>query len=210
VFQRVEVRDTTPSTSISVVNTSVFTLLNQVCGGQSITTPTGDVVGATLYMTGSSTQCKTYTNFSSSIDPQTGSSVLNFNGTSNTPVTFTIKITWPLQAECQPYTDGNIPADLTLPVCPPHQISVNGTDYFDQAYCQSPNTAAEQPQGGMCTISKTYTNDQQTIDPNTGAVTGTTGLTLPEPPCVPTAANNNCAATQISEVWVGDIDMNWR
>jgi hypothetical protein len=35
-------------------------------------------------------------------------------------------------------------------------------------------------------------------------------LTLPEPPCVPTAANNNCAATQISEVWVGDIDMNWR
>lgn len=208
-FSTVEVQDWTTSTSISVVGpTATFTLAGAVCGGGHVSTPSSDTVNATLYLTGPSTQCKTYTTFSSSINSQTNSPILNFNGYSTQPVTFTVKITWPLQPECQPYNDAGVPADLTLPMCAPHEISVDGTDYFDQAYCQSPNTAAEQPQGGMCTVDKTYNNDTETVDPNTGAVTGTQGLVLPN--CTPSAANNNCAATQVTEIWVGDIDMWWK
>ena len=220
-FSTVEVQDQTTSTSISVVSPAVagpsatFTLANSVCGGQTInSTPgaNGLLIPATLTMTGTG-QCKTYATFSAQPD---GS--LNFAGFSGgTAVSFNVTITWPKQPMCQPYSDvgdgtaddnhpdassAPIPAALTLPVCAPHEFSVDGTHYFDQTYCQNaaPPPAAVQQQ--MCTVQKTYTNDTVTVAQNGNTSTTPLTITMPDGTVVP--------ATQITETWVGDIDMYWR
>ena len=193
-FNRVEVRDTTTSTSISVVNTSTFTLLNQVCGGHSVTaTDNGGGVQASLSLQVGA-GCKGYTSFSSII--QGGQPTVAFLGFSNSPVQFTVQITWPLVPLCQPYADPNIPPDLAHPVCAVHQVSFDNVTYYDEVYCQAgnPSPPAGEPQAGLCTSNKQYNNDSVSTDPNTGVVT-TTPLLL-----------NGQPATQIVETWVGYID----
>jgi hypothetical protein len=169
-------------------------LANVVCGGSTINSiDNGGGVTATLTMTGNPDICKTFTSFSSTI--QGGLATLSFNGFSNSPVQFTVHVTWPLEPLCQPYSDPGIPADLAQTPCPAHQVSFDGTPFFDQTYCQVANGSPPvgEPQAGLCTTNKTYNNN----DPNTGVP-----LVLP---------NTNPAqpATQITETWVGFIDWTW-
>jgi hypothetical protein len=210
-FQTVEVRDLQTSTSISVgPGTATFTLAKTVCGGQSInaTNGGGNVVASLSLPVGAS--CKSYTAFVSTMQVVNGQNlpVLSFDGFSNSPVQFTVQITWPVEPECQPYTDTaqnpapggtGIPADLTLPQCDVHQVSIDNVNYFDQTYCQlaqNPAPAGE-PQAGLCTVNKQYNNDSISTDPQTGVAT-VTPLTL-----------NGAPATQIVETWVGFIDWHF-
>jgi hypothetical protein len=204
-FQTIEVRDTTTSTSISVVGpTATFDLASTVCSGQTVPSiDNGGGVSATLTLpsvpAGTPPICKTYTSFSSTI--QGGKATLSFNGFSASPVQFTVHVTWPLEKLCQPYSDtaqnpapggSGIPPDLTLTQCDVHQVSFDNVIYYDQTYCQIAQNPAPvgEPQAGLCTTNKTFNNN----DPNTGVP-----LVLP---------NTNPAqpATQITETWVGDID----
>jgi hypothetical protein len=201
VFDTVEVQDLTPNTSMSVVGpAATFTLGSEICGGQSI--EDSGPVPATLALTGTSTECKTYTTFTSGPNGA-GQNEVSFDGFSAGAVPFTVTITWPAVPECQPYADSNhpdpnstpIPAAETLPVCAPHEFSLDGTTFYDQSYCQTPVPAGPgvDPEASLCTTNKTYNND----DPATGAPIMTTGA---EP--VP--------GTQIVETWTGDIDWSFR
>jgi hypothetical protein len=204
-FQTVEVRDITNSTSISVVNTSVFTLSKQVCGGQFVdaTNTTGNVNFTARMSLPNGQPCKSYSSFISSIQPN-GDPLVSFDGMSNTQVQFTVQITWPVEAACQPYADPTIPLDLQLNhdvPCPPHQVSFDGVTYYDQTYCQTANGSPPQgePQAGLCTANKQYNLDSISIDPQTQVET-TTPLTM----------SDGSPATQLVETWVGFIDYNFR
>ena len=199
-FDDLEVQVTTQNASASVAGpTSTFTLASEICGGDSIQS-TGPVP-ATLTLTGAKTQCKSYTNFSSGPNA-TGQNSLSCDGFSAGSVPFTVNVTWPAVPLCQPYADSNhpdansapIPAAQTLPVCAPHEFSFDGTTYYDQAYCQAgmPPGPGIVPQQELCTANKSYNND--IINPNGSAT-----------PIMTTGANP-VAGTQITEVWVGDID----
>ena len=204
-FQTLEVRDTTTSTSISVVGpTATFDLGSTVCGGQAVTAfnTTGDVNFTASISLPKGAPCKSYSSFTDSIVSGQGPTV-SFTGFSTTQVQVTEVISWPLVPECQPSSDplsaGNphgIPPDLALPVCAPHHVSFNGVDFFDQTYCQvgNPSPPVGEPQAGLCTANKQYNNDSVSIDPNTHVVT-TTPLTI-----------NGAPATQIVETWVGNVD----
>jgi hypothetical protein len=203
IFDTVEIRVLTVNASASVVGpSSNFTLASQICGGQSIQSTGNGGVSATLSLPAGA-GCKFFTTFSSSVQGN-GEPILDFAGYSPSPVPFTVKVTWPLQPECQPYPDAfdpstnpsGIPPALALPVCPPHQFSIDGVTYFDQTYCQTatPPASPSQPQSGLCTTNKSYDNN----DPNTGAP-----LVLPN-------TNPPAPATQITETWVGDIDWWFR
>jgi hypothetical protein len=201
-FQTVEVRNLTTSTSISVVGPdATFTLGLLVCGQQTIQS-TGPV-SATLTLTGSTSQCKSYTSFSSGPNAN-GQESLSFNGFSAGSIPFTVNVTWPAVPLCQPYDDSNhpdqssgpIPPALTLPTCAPHEFSLDGTNYFDQSYCQTvsppgPNVLPEQE---LCTANKSYNN--VTVNPD-GSVT-------------PITTASNAPGTQITETWIGDFDWNFR
>jgi hypothetical protein len=201
-FQTVEVRNLTTSTSISVVGPdATFTLGSEVCGQQSIQS-TGPV-SATLTLTGSPSQCKSYTSFSSGPNAN-GQESLSFDGFSPGSVPFTVNVTWPAVPLCQPYdpttnhpdsTSGAVPPSLTLPTCAPHEFSLDGTNYFDQSYCQTvsppgPNVLPEQE---LCTANKSYNN--VTVNPD-GSVTPIMTASGP--------------GTQITETWIGDFDWNFR
>jgi hypothetical protein len=210
-FQTVEVRDLQTSTSISVgPGTATFTLGKTVCGGQSInaTNGGGNVVASLSLPVGAG--CKTYTSFVSTMQQVNGQNepVLSFDGFSNSPVQFTVQVTWPVEPECQPYTDTaqnpapggtGIPADLTLTQCNVHQVSFDNVTYYDQTYCQVAQNPAppEEPQAGLCTANKQYNNDSISTDSQTGVVT-TTPLTV-----------NGGPGTQIIETWVGFIDYHF-
>lgn len=208
VFQTIEVRDITSSTSISVVGpTAVFDLASEICGGQSIQpTNNGGNVTATLTLTGSPQQCKAYTSFSSTIDPNTGLPTLSFNGFSSTDVQLTVHIAWPAVPLCNPYVDvpGTTPGATTgIPdapglaqnMCPVHSFSFDGVNYFDQAYCQNAALPAPGvlPQQELCTVTKSYNNDTLNAD-------GTVN---------PILTSTQAPGTQIVETWIGDIDLHY-
>jgi hypothetical protein len=185
-FATIEVRDLTNSTSISVVGpTATFDLATQICGGQSINTPpasdTVDNPGgvyATLTLTGDSSQCKTYTSFTSVMNNNLPT--LSFNGLSTGAVQFTIQVTWPVEALCSPYADSatslapggttgvtDVLPPAPTPVvggavadqCPLHQFQFNTTPFTDQGYCQTavappPAGTAVELQQQLCTVTK--------------------------------------------------------
>ena len=201
-FATVEVQNLTTSTSLSVVGPdATFTLGSEVCGQQSIQS-TGPVP-ATLTLTGPTSQCKSYTSFSSGLNAN-GQESLSFDGFSPGSVPFTVNVTWPAVPLCQPYdpttnhpdsTSGSVPTSLTLPTCAPHEFSLDGTHYFDQSYCQTvappgPNVLPEQE---LCTANKSYNN--VTVNPD-GSVTPIMTASGP--------------GTQITETWIGDFDWNFR
>ena len=202
-FETVEVQNLTTSTSLSVVGPdATFTLGSVVCGQQSIQS-TGPVP-ATLTLTGSPSQCKSYTSFSSGPNAN-GQESLSFDGFSPGSIPFTVQVTWPAVPLCEPYdptsnhpdqTSGPVPASLTLPTCAPHEFSLDGTNYFDQSYCQTvtppgPNVLPEQE---LCTANKSYNN--VTVNPD-GSVT-------------PITTASNAPGTQVTETWIGDFDWNFR
>jgi hypothetical protein len=201
VFETVEVRDATTSTSISVVGpAATFTLGSVVCGGQSI--QDSGTVPATLTLTGTSTQCKSYTTFNSGPNAS-GQQQVNFDGFSAGSVPFTVTITWPAEPLCQPYpftfhpdaSSTPIPPAEQLPACAPHEFSLDGTTFYDQSYCQAPVPPGPgvDPEASLCTTNKTFNN----VNPANGQPIMTTGA-------------NPVAGTQIVETWTGDIDWNFR
>jgi hypothetical protein len=176
-FDTVEIQVPHLGDSVSVVGpSSQFLLANVICGGQTLgAAQNGGGIQATLSLTGPASQCKTYSSFQSSIQVENGqpTPVLSFNGFSAGTVQFTVQVTWPLEPECQAYSDPEnaatnptgIPADLTLPVCPVHHVSFDNVTYYDQTYCQSGNPVPPngQPQAGLCTANKQYNNDSVSI-----------------------------------------------
>jgi hypothetical protein len=216
-FGTIEVRDATAgSTSIAVVGqTATFELVSVICGGNHVpaqdnSNPPGSGPSATLTLPAGA-GCKSFTSFSATTPG--GVPTLTFNGFSTSPVQFTVKVTWPKQARCQPYSDPQsaanptgIPPDLTVPVCAPHQVTFDNVHFFDQTYCghavaPPPGPPPVEPQAGLCTANKQYNNDSVTVDPNNpDVVTSTTELMMPD----------NTPATQIVEVWVGFVDWGFR
>lgn len=185
-FQTVEVRDTTNSTSISVVGTSTFTLQNAICGGGHISLPPGSAVNATITDTAlSSTDCKTYTSFAATATADGTNQNMTFGGGTGT-LAFSMTVTWaPQYPACQP----DSPSAGSLPQCAPTTVSFDGNSVSDQAFCayQDPNTLPDPntaPPGTLCTYDKEYT-----------FVTVPVGN-----PAVPTLA------TQITEKWIGKVD----
>jgi hypothetical protein len=89
-------------------------------------------------------------------------------------------------------------------VCAPHEFSVDGQHYYDQTYCQTalPPAQAAVVEQQMCTVQKTYTNDTVSVDQNGNTSTTPLTMTLPDGTVVP--------ATQITETWVGNIDLYWK
>jgi hypothetical protein len=172
-FDTLKIRVPDEGDSVSVVGpSSQFLLAKVICGGHFIQTTPNDPVQATLSLTGSASQCKTYTTFSSSIVQGQGLT-LSFNGFSTSSVQFTVQITWPLEPLCQPYSDPQsaanptgIPPNLTLPVCAVHHVQINGVNY-DQTSCPAPETlpsADKEPQAGLCTANKQYNDDSTSIN----------------------------------------------
>jgi hypothetical protein len=224
IFQTIEVRDTTPSTAIAVVGpTATFELATQVCGGQSIQAiDTGGVQASLSLPPGAG--CKTYSSFISGTDPNTGQANLSFNGYSSSPVQFTVQITWPYQKQCQPYDDpqmpapGNvagIPPDLRAPggVCAPHQVSFDGTTYYDQTYCGMAvkNAQLPEPQAGLCTADKQYNDVQIDYGANDASCPPPQQPPPNQPACIPVTSelmlhDGVTPATQIVETWIGYID----
>src|SRR3974390_1466947 len=117
-FQTIEVRDTTSSTSISVVGlnaagspiAATFELATSVCSGQTVAS-VDQGGGATASLTlppvapGTAPVGKPHTSFTSTIDPNTGLSTVSFNGFSPTNVQLTLHIVWPAVPLCSPYVD---------------------------------------------------------------------------------------------------------
>ena len=195
------------SSSISVVGpTATFELASVICGGQSIQpTNLGGNVQATLTLTGAATQCKSYTSFSSTIDPNTGLATLSFNGFSTSSVQLTVHIVWPAVPLCSPYVDApgspapggttgipNVPG-LAQNMCPVHSFSFDNTTFYDQAYCQTAQAPGPGvvPQQELCTVTKDYNNDVVNADGTVTPITTSTGA----------------PGTQITEDWVGLVDM---
>ena len=201
-FETVEVRDLTTSSSLSVGGPQAsFELGNVICGGQSIQpTNNGGNVTATLTLTGAPTQCKSYTSFSSTFDTSTQLPTLSFNGFSASSVQLTLRIAWPAVPLCNPYVDvpGVTPGATTgIPVesglaqnmCPVHSFSLDNTTFYDQAYCQTAQAGV--PQQELCTVTKDYNNDVVNADGTVSPITTSTGA----------------PGTQITEDWVGLVDM---
>jgi hypothetical protein len=166
-FGTVEVRDLTVSTSISVVNTSTFTLSKTVCGTKTIpaTVLVTGAPNANLTLNEDPSVCKPYTNFTSTIvagGVHSGQSQIEFDAIGTTALHFTLQMTWPVQAYCTP-TGSN-----GTPVCAEDQVNFvdpftntvfNGTP----AYCVSSvgatlpgNPLPNSPDDPYCTLSKTF------------------------------------------------------
>ena len=144
LFDTVEVRVLTPNSEVAVVGpTSTFTLANQICAPNQISTVNG-AISATLQL---QLGCKSYASFSASIDPG-GTQMLSFPAFSQgNNVQFTTTIAWAPQTKCQPDDSAGLPNQ-----CAPTQVSYTGSNGFvNQTYCQA--ASAAQP---MCTTSKTY------------------------------------------------------
>ncbi len=197
-FDTVEIELPKDDTAASVVGTSTFTLAPQVCGGGSVTTPSGSPVAATLDIAPGA-GCESYTNFSSN-----GNTLTYDEYSGGTPQPFTVTINWAPVPECQPYGDDNhpdststpIPASLTLPTCAPTEFSFDGTTYYDQTYCagaQAPG-AGVLPEQSLCTTNKSYNNLTPTGSPYV----------------VPNGSGGTEDGTQITETWSGDSDWYMR
>jgi hypothetical protein len=147
-FDTVEIGLPTDGTAVSVVGTSTFTLAPQVCGGGSISTPSGSAATATLQIA-STGGCESYTGFSSNA---AGNSLTYNEYSGGTPQPFTVTIQWAAQPDCQPTPD-TAPqiTGTSLPLCPVTQFVVNGTTYYDQSFCSAPTTAVP-----LCTQNKDY------------------------------------------------------
>ena len=163
-FDTIEVRELTPGGSISVVGpTSTFTLENQICGGQHITTTSTDGISttgqvtATLTMTGTSSQCKSYSGFSANADNADGSRSVEFDSASITGVPFTVDVTWgEFYPQCAPEDNGS-----GMPVCPLTEFKLNGQTVFStETFCST--ATADDP---LCTTQRNYS---YFTDPNTG------------------------------------------
>jgi hypothetical protein len=177
-FQTVEVRDLTVSTSISVVNTSTFTLQNELCGGPGNTIgsnglPPNQAV-ASITLNAAPNVCKPFSAFTSTT---TGSTTnVEFDASAlGEDLSWTIVVNWPEQSFCTP--DGSPPG----PVCAPTTVSfsdpVTGTvvNGQDQTYC-----AAATAQNQLCTVSKQFNYNVPPI--------------------------NGAPGVQITETWSGDLD----
>jgi hypothetical protein len=150
---------------------------------------------------------------------------LDFNGFSTSNVQITVQITWPAVPLCNPYVDTpgspapggttGIPNEpgLAQNMCPVHQFQLNGTPFFDQAYCQNAQAPGSGivPQQELCTVAKSYNNDTISLTNSTGAGTA---CPAPAPPCIPvttpiTLSDGTTPGTQITETWVGFVDMHF-
>jgi hypothetical protein len=185
-FQTVEVRDTTVSTSISVVNTSTFTLGNQVCAPNFVNPNSGPIQGAKLTVTSG---CKTFASFTSTGNNFGQGQGLDFEGGTGN-IALTLNIPWaPETPACQPDAPAPSPpappGPLPLPTCATHIVQINGQNFTDQLYCAKADPITL-PSGTLCTIDKTYTF----VNTPTGAmVTSAAQLGALTPP------NNTLAVT---------------
>jgi hypothetical protein len=230
-FQTIEVRDTTSSTSISVVEgtsaagapiSATFELATSVCSGQTVgSVDQGGGAVASLSLPpaapGTAPVCKSYTAFTSTIDPNTGLSTVSFNGFSSTNVQLTLHIVWPAVPLCSPYVDapgspapGGTTGITDAPgvvggavgdMCPVHSFQLNGAPFTDQGYCQTSQApgAGIELQQELCTVTKNYNND--VLNPD-----GTVALN-PDGTVKTITTSTGAPGTQIVENWVGDVDM---
>jgi hypothetical protein len=184
-FDSVELRVTSPSTgSVSVVGpTSTFTLANEICVGDSISTSSTDGsatsgqvnVSITYVGNNTATVCKTYTSFTASAADSSsanGKSVF-FGAQQTTGAHLTAHFDWGYFAYCRPDTVGN----PGIPTCPTTYIDF-GSGFVAETFCPqaSPPTTPQ-----WCTTSRDY--DYVTI----GGVT----------------------YTHITEDWDGFGDVGW-
>ncbi len=154
-FDTIEIRVLTTTGSVSVVGpTSVFTLANEICGGQTINTASTDgsatsgQVSVSLTLLGPNTTCKWYTDFQSSandVEPATGTTKsIVFDSQALNGTQFTVTIDWGNETFCRPDSDG-------APACPPTLVSFDGVNFSPQTYC-SVATAADP----LCTTAKNF------------------------------------------------------
>jgi hypothetical protein len=234
-FGTIEVRDATEgSTAIAVVGqTATFELINSACPGNPVqaTDPNNTGVSATLTLTGASGPgCKPYTSFIAT--PGQNGPTLAFNGFSSQAVTLTVNIKWPAVPLCSPYADvpsnsggvfpggstpipgsttgiADVPASppyagvvggAAADMCPIHLFQFNGIQFTDQAYCQTATTGT--PQQELCTVTKNYNNDILKADGTVATNGDGTVQTV--------TTSTGAPGTQITENWVGVVDMGWK
>lgn len=196
-FDQVEVRNTLPDGSISVVGpTSKFSLENQICGGDpTLTVHSTDGTGTTgnitanLTLTGTSSQCKSYTNFSATTTNVDGFQAVEFDGNSIGNVPFTVSVTWAnFDPACAPTDNGT-----GMPVCPLTEFELNGQTTFSPAtFCSG--ASADDP---LCVTSRDYSYVPEPAgSDDTGGVSDDG----------PGTAEQNSDLTQITETWSGYID----
>jgi hypothetical protein len=215
---------------------ATFELVHDACPGVPVPADSnGTGVSATLTLTGAANgPCKAYSSFIASPGQNNGPPTLAFNGFTTTNVRFTVQITWPAVPLCNPYVDdspGNlanagantatgIPAAPGLVEgtfaneCPIHQFSLDSQKFWDQAYCGNalpPTAAGAVPQDELCTVTKTYNNDQRSVeaDGQAGPLIVNADGTLNPIMTTATPGNPSVPGTQITETWVGFVDTLW-
>jgi hypothetical protein len=156
-FDKIAIQAPNPGESVSVVQTSTFTLGGgQICTGDTISTASTDgststdVVSASITLNGSTQYCKTYSNFAVSANqPGDYPNVMVFGGSSSQTLPgddhFTTTIDWGDRPYCQPTECA--PTEILLP---------DATQFTDQTFCPKadpPSTAA------WCTTSQKFTYD---------------------------------------------------
>lgn len=194
-FDTIEVRNLLQGGSVSVVGpTSNFSLANQICGGNppnnQISTSSADgSVTATLTLTGTSSQCKSYTAFTaSSLNPD-GSRSVEFDSFSITGVPFTVSVNWGnFDPACAPTDNGT-----GMPVCPLTEFELNGqTTFSPETFCSGAT-----PADPLCVTSRDYSYLAEPAGSDDVGGVSDDG---------PGTAEQNSDVTQITENWSGLID----
>jgi hypothetical protein len=151
LFNTVEVRNLTTSTSVSVVGpVATFTLGSVVCGGSTIqANASPGAATAQLTLNEPSTVCKTYSAFTSTT--QNGAEQVEFDASGSTDLQFTVQFLWPAQAFCTP--DGSNGTTMCAPDTVSYSDPVTGNTVTnqDQTYCAAADLTDQ-----LCTVTKNF------------------------------------------------------